>query len=288
MSAQSAPLLLLLGLPFMQRALLAGLLTGALGGLLGSVAVLRQLSFFSDALGHSALLGITLGVLLGLDPTLVLVPFAVLFALLVNALVQRSRLSADALLNIIYSSSLAIAVLVLSRFPRAGGGLQQLLFGDILGVAWLDLALMAAMLVVTVIGLVLNRRAQILLCVDEPLARSRGIAVDRQRLLFVVALAVVVALSIKAVGVLLISAFVVIPASAARLLARSFSGYQLLASGLGALGAVLGLLASAAFNLPSGPSVVLVQLLGFLLAVLLSACGRSGPVATAGWPGRDG
>jgi zinc/manganese transport system permease protein len=144
------------------------------------------------------------------------------------------------------------------------------------------------MLVVTVIGLVLNRRAQILLCVDEPLARSRGIAVDRQRLLFVVALAVVVALSIKAVGVLLISAFVVIPASAARLLARSFSGYQLLASGLGALGAVLGLLASAAFNLPSGPSVVLVQLLGFLLAVLLSACGRSGLAATAGWPGRDG
>ena len=288
MSAQSAPLLLLLGLPFMQRALLAGLLSGALGGLLGSVAVLRQLSFFSDALGHSALLGITLGVLLGLDPTLVLVPFAVLFALLVNALVQRSRLSADALLNIIYSSSLAIAVLVLSRFPRAGGGLQQLLFGDILGVGWLDLALMAAMLVVTVIGLVLNRRAQILLCVDEPLARSRGIAVDRQRLLFVVALAVVVALSIKAVGVLLISAFVVIPASAARLLARSFSGYQLLASGLGALGAVLGLLASAAFNLPSGPSVVLVQLLGFVLAVLLSACGRSGLAATAGWPGRDG
>ena len=282
----SAPLLLLLGLPFMQRALLAGLLSGALGGLLGSVAVLRQLSFFSDALGHSALLGITLGVVLGLDPTLVLVPFAVLFALVVNGLVQRSRLSADALLNIIYSSSLAIAVLVLSRFPRAGGGLQQLLFGDILGVSWLDLALMAVMLLVTVIGLVLNRRAQILLCVDEPLARSRGIAVDRQRLLFVVALAVVVALSIKAVGVLLISAFVVIPASGARLVARSFSGYQLLASALGAGGAVLGLLASAAFNLPSGPSVVLVQLLGFLLALLLSASEGAGPAATAWWPGR--
>jgi zinc transport system permease protein len=77
----------LLALPFMQRALLGGLLTGALGGLLGSVAVLRQLSFFSDALGHSALLGISLGILLGVNPTLVLVPFAVLFALLVNQLV---------------------------------------------------------------------------------------------------------------------------------------------------------------------------------------------------------
>ena len=285
MSAETtAPLLVLLTLPFMQRALLAGLLSGAVGGLLGSVAVLRQLSFFSDALGHAALLGITLGVLLGLDPTLVLVPFAVLFALLVNLMVERSRLSADALLNIVYSSSLAIAVLVLSRFPRAGGGLQQLLFGDILGVSWRDLALMAAMLVAAVIGLVLNRRAQILLCVDEPLARSRGISADRQRLLFVVALAVVVALSIKAVGVLLISAFVVIPASAARLLARSFRSYQLLASGLGAAGAVIGLLASAAFNLPSGPAVVLVQLLGFLLALLLSACGWAGAAARAESP----
>lgn len=289
MSAETtAPLLLLLTLPFMQRALLAGLLSGALGGLLGSVAVLRQLSFFSDALGHAALLGITLGVLLGLDPTLVLVPFAVLFALLVNLMVERSRLSADALLNIVYSSSLAIAVLVLSRFPRAGGGLQQLLFGDILGVSWRDLALMAAMLVAAVIGLVLNRRAQILLCVDEPLARSRGIGADRQRLFFIVALAVVVALSIKAVGVLLISAFVVIPASAARLLARSFTSYQLLASGLGAAGAVIGLLASAAFNLPSGPAVVLVQLLGFLLALLLSACGCSGAGARAGSPDPGG
>ena len=101
--------------PFMQRALIGGLLTGCLGGLLGSFAVLRQLSFFSDALGHSALLGVSIAVLLNLNPTLVLIPFAVLFALLVNQLVQRSRLPTDALLNIVYSSSLAFAVVVLSH-----------------------------------------------------------------------------------------------------------------------------------------------------------------------------
>ena len=78
--ADPSSLLVVLGQPFMQRALLGGLLTGALGGLLGSFAVLRQLSFFSDALGHSALLGISLGILLGINPTLVLIPFAVLFA----------------------------------------------------------------------------------------------------------------------------------------------------------------------------------------------------------------
>jgi zinc transport system permease protein len=288
MSGEGASLLVLLGLPFMQRALLAGLLSGALGGLLGSVAVLRQLSFFSDALGHSALLGLTLGILLGVNPTLVLIPFAVLFALLVSTLVERSQLPADALLNIIYSSSLAIAVVALSLVRGYAGGIQQLLFGDILGVSWLDLALLALLLLGSALYLWSTRRAQILLILDQPLARSRGVAAGRQRLLFVIVLAMVVALSIKAVGVLLISAFVVIPACAARLVSRNFNTYVLLASGLGAGGAVAGLLASAAFNLPSGPCVVILQLLGFLLALAGSAVGESGEPARSWWPGRGG
>jgi zinc/manganese transport system permease protein len=264
-----SPLLELLQFPFMQRALIGGLLTGALGGVLGSFAVLRQLSFFSDALGHSALLGITLGILLGLNPTLVLIPFAVVFALGVNHLVQRSQLPADALLNIVYSSSLALAVVALSFVRSYRGSIHQLLFGDILGVSWLDLGLIAALLVVAVGYLALTRRDQILLTLDEPLALSRGVAVPLHRLLFIVLLAVVVAISIKAVGVLLISAFVVIPACASRLVSRHFNAYVVLASALGGLCAVLGLLVSGAFDLPSGPCVVVVQLVGFLGALAL-------------------
>ena len=264
-----SPLLELLQFPFMQRALIGGLLTGALGGVLGSFAVLRQLSFFSDALGHSALLGITLGILLGLNPTLVLIPFAVVFALGVNHLVQRSQLPADALLNIIYSSSLALAVVALSFVRSYRGSIHQLLFGDILGVSWLDLGLIASLLVVAVGYLALTRRDQILLTLDEPLALSRGVAVPVHRLLFIVLLAVVVAISIKAVGVLLISAFVVIPACASRLVSRHFNAYVVLASVLGGVCAVLGLLVSGAFDLPSGPCVVIVQLVGFLGALAL-------------------
>ncbi len=260
----------LLQLPFMQRALLGGLLSGALGGLLGSFAVLRQLSFFSDALGHSALLGITLGILLGIDPTLVLIPFAVLFALMTNQLVRRSRLPADALLNIVYSSSLAIAVVALSFLHIYKGGIQQLLFGDILGVTVVDLALIAVLLVTTAAYLALTRRDQVLLTLDEPLALSRGVPVSLHRLLFLVLLAVVVAISIKAVGVLLISAFVVIPACASRLVSRHFGAYVALAASLGAVCAVLGLLLSGALALPSGPSVVICQLLGFLVALVLA------------------
>ncbi len=260
----------LLALPFMQRALIGGLLTGALGGLLGSFAVLRQLSFFSDALGHSALLGITLGILLGLNPTLVLIPFAVLFALVVSRLVERSQLPTDALLNIVYSSSLAIAVVALSFVRSYKGGIHQLLFGDILGISWLDLGLIVALLLTAVGYLGLTRRDQILLTLDEPLALSRGVAVPLHRLLFIVLLAVVVAISIKAVGVLLISAFVVIPACASRLVSVQFNVYVALAAGLGAICAVLGLLLSGSLNLPSGPCVVLMQLMGFLLALALA------------------
>ena len=262
--------LALLGQPFMQRALLGGLLTGALGGLLGSFAVLRQLSFFSDALGHSALLGISLGILLGINPTLVLIPFAVLFALMVNQLVARSGLPADALLNIVYSSSLAFAVVALSLVESYRGGIEQLLFGDILGISWADLAVIAFLLITALIYLALSLRAQVLLTLHSDLAGAFGVGAQGHRLAFIVLLAVVVAVSIKAVGVLLISAFVVIPACAGRLLSRRFPVYVLLSAALGGGCALLGLLASGLTDLPSGPCVVIVQFSGFVLALLIS------------------
>lgn len=261
----------LLSEPFMQRALLGGMLTGALGGVLGSFAVLRQLSFFSDALGHSSLLGITLGILLGVNPTLVLIPFAVLFALLVSQLVERSALPTDALLNIVYSSSLALAILALSRVKTYRGGIQQLLFGDILGISTFDIIVIAGFLIASVIYLSFSMRAQVLLTLNQDLAGAMGVHTRWHGLAFIILLAVVVAISIKAVGVLLISAFVVIPACAGRLLSRSFPVYVLISSSIGGGCALLGLLFSGLTNLPSGPSVVMVQFLGFLLALLLSS-----------------
>ncbi|QNI53864.1 ABC zinc transport system/ permease component [Synechococcus sp. BIOS-E4-1] len=264
-------LALVLAEPFMQRALIGGLLTGALGGLLGSVAVLRELSFFSDALGHSALLGITIGILIGVNPTLVLIPFAVLFAILVNQLVERSSLPTDALLNIVYSTSLAAAILFLSQVESYRGGIRQLLFGDILGVSGLDLIVIGMLLAAALIYLSLSLRAQVLLTLNQDLAGAVGVQTRWHRLAFIVLLAVVVAVSIKAVGVLLISAFVVIPSCAGRLLCRRFPLYVFVSSILGGTCALLGLLASGLTNLPSGPSVVMVQFLGFLIALILSS-----------------
>jgi zinc transport system permease protein len=239
--------------PFMQRALVGGLLTGCLGGLLGSFAVLRQLSFFSDALGHSALLGVSIGILLNLNPTLVLIPFAVLFALLVNQLVERSRLPTDALLNIVYSTSLAFAVVALSLVESYRGGIQQLLFGDILGISWWDVWLIAGLLCFATGYLVISLRAQVLLTLDEDLAGAFGVRVNLHRLAFIVLLAVVVAVSIKAVGVLLISAFVVIPACASRLVSRRLPVYIAAASLLGASAPCWGCSVRASPTCPPGP-----------------------------------
>ena len=134
--------------PFMQRALIGGVISGILGGWVGSIAVLRQLSFFAEALGQASLLGISLAVLLGLSPPVLLWPFALGFAWLLRELLKRSSLSADALLSLMCSGALALSVVLLSSLPGARLSLQQLLFGDILGIAWVDLLPLALLLVV--------------------------------------------------------------------------------------------------------------------------------------------
>lgn len=256
-------------LPFMQRAFIGGILTGIMGGLLGSFTILRQLSFFSDALGHSALLGISIGFLLGLNSSVVLLPFSVIFALAVSYLLERTRLWTDALLNIIYSSSLAIAIITLSFVGQYKGGLNNLLFGDILAIQELDLVFSAVLLIICIVLLGLTLRTQMLLTLHEPLAIARGVSVSTHRTVFIVLLSLVVGISIKAIGVLLVSAFVVIPACAARLLSRTFTSYVLLSAAIGAVSAVLGMVVSAWFNLPSGPSIVTTQLTIFIVAMTL-------------------
>ncbi len=258
----------LLQLPFMQRAMIGGILAGLTGGLLGSFTILRQLSFFSDALGHSALLGITISLLFGLNPSTLLYPFAVIFALTINYLLQRTRLWTDALLNIVYSSSLAISIIILNFVGRYKGGINNILFGDILAITYTDLILTALFLIICVVFIAFTLRTQMLLTLSENLAIARGINNTVYSNIFIVLLALVVAISIKALGILLVSAFVVIPACTARLLGKSFINYVLYSSALGALSAFVGMLISAALNLPSGPSIVATQLMLFLSAVL--------------------
>lgn len=250
--------------PFMQRAIAGGILMGLLGGLLGSFVTLRQLSFYSHAVGHSALVGTILGVLLQLNPTWMLLPFTLIFGVVVLYLIDRTELASDTILNVVLSGTLAIGIILSSLIRGYRGGLMNVLFGDILAINQVDLILTAILLISSTIYLLLTLKEQILLTLNMSVAKVQGIPVQLHRYLFVVLLSLTVALATKAIGILLVNAFLVIPAAIAKLLSQKFSTFLTLSIMLGALSSILGILFSGPFNWPSGPSIVLVQFSLFL------------------------
>lgn len=254
----------LLQFPFMQRAIAGGILMGLLGGLLGSFVTLRQLSFYSHAVGHSALVGTILGVLLQLNPTWMLLPFTLIFGVVVIYLIDRTELASDTILNVVLSGTLAIGIILSSLIRGYRGGLMNVLFGDILAINQVDLILTAILLISSTIYLLLTLKEQILLTLNMSVAKVQGIPVQLHRYLFVVLLSLTVALATKAIGILLVNAFLVIPAAIAKLLSQKFSTFLTLSIMLGALSSILGILFSGLFNWPSGPSIVLVQFSLFL------------------------
>lgn len=261
-------LISLLQYPFMQRALIGAILMGLLGGLLGSFATLRQLSFFSHAVGHAALVGVVLGVLLQIEPSWTLYPFALLFGLGVLYMVDRTDLWSDTILSILLSGALAIGILLTGLIKGFRGNLMGVLFGDILAINNTDLLLTLILLLISSGYLLLTLRQQILITLNEVVAKVQGISVQLHRYLFIALLSLTVALSIKAVGILLVNAFLVIPASTSKLVSRQFGRFLLLSIVFGVISSIVGILLSGLFQLASGPSIVLVQFLLFLLTLI--------------------
>lgn len=257
-------LVTLLQFPFMQRAIAGAVLMGLLGGLLGSFVTLRQLSFFSHAVGHAALVGIALGVLLELNPTWTLLPFTLVFGLVVIYLIDQTDLASDSVLSIVLSGSLAIGVILSSLIQGYRGNLMGVLFGDILAINATDLILTVLVLMGSSIFLLLTLRQQILLTLNPAVAQVQGIPVQFYRYAFIVLLSLAVAVAIKAVGVLLVNAFLVIPASTAKLLSQHFTRFLAMSVILGAISSIAGMIVSGLFNFASGPSIVLVQFVLFL------------------------
>lgn len=254
----------LLQLPFMQRAIAGAVLMGILGGLLGSFVTLRQLSFFSHAVGHAALVGVVLGVLLQLNPTWMLLPFTLVFGVVVLYLIDKTDLASDSVLSIVLSGALAIGVILTSLIQGYRGNLMGILFGDILAIDSTDLILTLLVLIGGSIFLLSTLRQQILLTLNPDVAQVQGIPVQVYRYGFVVLLSLAVAVAIKAVGVLLVNAFLVIPASTAKLMSHHFSRFLVMSVIFGATSSIAGIIVSGFFNLASGPSIVLVQFLLFV------------------------
>jgi len=250
---------------FLVRAMLAGIGLALVTGPAGCFIVWRRLAYFGETISHSALLGVALAILLDFDLTVGIFAVASVVVLAMFYLERRDTLPTDTLLGLLAHGGLAIGLVTLSFFPNMRMDLQALLFGDILAVSRTDLALMwiGGALALGVLRLIW--RPLLAATVSPDLAKVAGMNPERARLVFGIFLAGVIAAAIKVVGVLLIVALLIIPAATARRFATSPELMALGAAGAGIVAVAGGLFASANFDTPSGPSIVVVALALFLV-----------------------
>lgn len=253
---------------FFVRALLAGVGLALVTGPAGCFIVWRRLAYFGETIAHSALLGVAIAILL--DTHLVVGIFATASVVVVTMflLERRDTLPTDTLLGLLAHGGLALGLVILSFFPNMRLDLQALLFGDILGVTRTDLAMIWLGGAAALGALCWIWRALLTATVSNDLATVAGLHPERARLLFGFLVAAIIAVAIKIVGVLLIVALLVIPAATVR---RFASGPEIMAAGAAVVGAVAvagGLFASAEFDTPSGPSIVVTALALFIVTRL--------------------
>jgi len=256
---------------FMKNALLAILLMTPLFGLLSTMVVSSRMAFFSDSLGHGAFTGIAIGAIAGMfSPITSLVLFSVVFALLITYIKHRTAASADTVIGVFSSTAIAVGLMIMSR----GGGFSKfspLLIGDVLSITPSDLAGLAAVDAVVLIGWILLFNRLLLLSVNSSLARSRGIFIFAVEAAFAVLLAVVVAVSIQWVGILIINALLVLPGAAARNLARSVKEYHVISTVLAFLSGLIGLFAAYYLGIAAGAAIVAAASLFFFLSLAFRA-----------------
>jgi zinc transport system permease protein len=252
---------------FMQNALLAVLLVTPLFAFLGCTVINSQMAFFSEAIGHAALTGIAIGVVAGLgNPLWSMIAFSVLLAFAITALRRRSAASTDTIIGLVMAFAVALGVVLLSR----GGGFNRYssyLVGDVLTITPRDLAGAAALLAFVLLawGLFFNRI--FLTFLNRPLARSRGIPVWAVEGLFSAVVAVVVTFCIPWIGLLVINSLLILPAAAARNVARSTAQYHGIAVLASLASGLLGLVSSFYWGTATGATIVLFAMAIFLLSL---------------------
>lgn len=248
---------------FMINAFVAVLLIAPLMGVLGTMAVNNKMAFFSDALGHSAFTGIALGVLLGIKNEMIsLIAFGVFLALIITRVKNKGRASSDTVISVFSSTSIALGLLVLSY----GGGFSKYsayLVGDILSVTANEILCLFITFVVVIIIWCLIYNKLLVISVNRELAASRGIKTTVYENIFVIVVAVVVMMSIKWVGILLINSLLILPAAAARNVAKNSRQYISFSVLISVVCGIAGLFASFYCNTSAGATIVTISAIVF-------------------------
>lgn len=243
---------------FMKNALLAICIITPLFGLLGTMIVNKKMAYFSDALGHSALTGIAVGIVCGIqDATISMVAFAIIFALLLNKIGSSHVASTDTVISVFSSCSVAIGLAILS----AGGNFSKysaILVGDILSITPKEILYLVLIFVFTLLFWIFGFNYLNAICIHRTVAKSKNIPVKLMDNLFAVLIALIVMLSIKWVGILIINALLILPAASSRNIAENMREYHLFSLVFSVFSGIVGLIVSYYTNVATGPMIVIL------------------------------
>ena len=252
---------------FIIRAALAGIAVAVVAGPLGAFVVWRRMAYFGGALSHTALLGVALGFLLGVQPGLGVAFVVIASAVMLGLMSGVKGLSLDTLLGIIAHAALAIGLIVTALLDGVRIDLMSYLFGDILAVSTDDVIWLWAGAALVLVALLKLWQPLLSLTVHADLANVEGVPVRRVELAFMVLLAVVVALAMKVVGIVLVTSMLVIPAASARSFSRTPESMAIFAAIIGAWSVGLGLWGSYTYDTPAGPSIVVAATAFFVVSL---------------------
>ena len=253
---------------FMINALAASLIAAPIFAILGTLVISNRMAFYTDVIGHSTLTGIAIGVLLGIsDPVWSMAVFLVLLAVGINYFKTKTKASADTVLGVFFAFVVALGIVILSR----NGGFAKYtsyLIGDVLTVSRAELYILAVLLVVTVVYWLIVANPLYLMSINRSLAKTRKANVFWLETSFTILLGLVVAFSIKLVGILIINSLIILPAAAARVLSKDLKSYTFYSVGISLVSSVLGIISSFYLGTASGGTIVLFAAAIYVISVI--------------------
>ncbi len=255
---------------FMQRAFIAGIIIAILASISGTFIVLRRYSLIGETLAHSALLGVAIGLVAEYNPLWSAVVFALISAWLVEYLRSAFSIYSDAILAILLSGSLALAIIIVSLGGAFNNSLFSYLFGSILSVSSEDIVVISIFGAISLVILLLFSKEFYFIAYDEEIAKTSGVKVNLLNFLLVSIVAVIIALSIRVVGSLLISALMIIPTIAALQFRVGFLKTVLFSLMIALSSVISGMTLSFYFSLPSGATIVMCVLCIFILSLVIN------------------
>lgn len=257
--------------PFMQRAFISGALLALLLATLGIFVTLRKMAFFGDGIAHASLAGIAIALLAGVAPLPVALLWSVFVAMIIYVLERKTRLPSDTLIGIFFTASMALGVILMSFSSGFQPELISFLFGSILSIRELDLVIISIISLILMTWLILSFRQLVFMSLTEEGAKVSGVRVELQKVFLYIALALATVLGVKILGIILVSALLLIPPATARLLTSNFRGYLITTLIFSEIFVGLGLILSFFYDLPSGATIILVGSVGFFFAALASS-----------------